>query len=65
MKIKAVILEADEGYLAEVPATSGCATQGETLELLQNLYEADEGWLAIDIELSKATDKGPTIEIAL
>jgi len=45
MKIKVVVHEAEEGgYWAEVPAISGCATQGETFEgLLQNLYEAVEG----------------------
>ena len=47
MKIKVVVHEAEErGYWAEVPAISGCATQGETFEeLLRNLYEAVEGCL--------------------
>ena len=47
MKIKVIIHEAEEGrYWAEVPATPGCATQGETFEeLLKNLYEAVEGCL--------------------
>ena len=52
MKIKVIIHEAEEGgYWAEVPAISGCATQGETFdELLANLDEAVEGCLAVDIE---------------
>lgn len=35
MKIKVVIHEAEEGgFWAEVPAISGCATQGDTFEEL-------------------------------
>ena len=47
MKLKVIVHEAEEGgYWAEVPAISGCATQGETFEeLLQNLCEAVEGCL--------------------
>ncbi len=52
MKIKVVVHEAEEGgYLAEVPAIPGCATEGDTWEeLLQNLYEAVEGCLSVDLE---------------
>ncbi len=48
MKIKVVVHEAEEGgFWAEVPAISGCATQGDTLdELLTNVHEAIEGCLA-------------------
>ena len=44
IKLKVVIHPAEEGrFWAEVPAISGCATQGETIEkLLTNLYEAVE-----------------------
>jgi len=44
LKIKVVVHEAEEGgYWAEVPAISGCATQGETMdELLANVHEAIE-----------------------
>ncbi|HXX24425.1 MAG TPA: type II toxin-antitoxin system HicB family antitoxin [Terriglobia bacterium] len=47
MKIKVVVHEAEEGgYWAEVPATPGCATQGETMdELLANVHEAVEARL--------------------
>jgi predicted RNase H-like HicB family nuclease len=41
MKIKVVVLEAEEGgYWAEVPAIPGCATQGETMEdPMANVHE--------------------------
>jgi predicted RNase H-like HicB family nuclease len=48
LKIKVVVHEAEEGgYWAEVPAITGCATQGDTLdELMKNIHEAVEGCLA-------------------
>ena len=51
MKLTVVIHEAEEGgYWAEVPAISGCATQGESFEeLLDNTYEAVEGCLSVEI----------------
>ena len=51
MKLAVVIHEAEEGgYWAEVPAISGCATQGESLEeLLDNIYEAVEGCLSVEM----------------
>jgi predicted RNase H-like HicB family nuclease len=50
MKIKVIVPEAEEsGYWAEVPASPGCATEGDTWdELLANLYEAIEGYLSIE-----------------
>lgn len=67
MKLKVVIHEAEEGgFWAEVPAISGCATQGETFEeLLKNLYEAVEGCLSVDIRDIAATDKDKILEIAV
>jgi predicted RNase H-like HicB family nuclease len=52
MKLKVVIHPAEEGgFWAEVPAISGCATQGETIEeLLTNLYEAVEACLSVNLE---------------
>ena len=52
MKIKVVVHEAEEGgYWAEVPAISGCATQGETMdELLANVHEAIEACLKNGLE---------------
>ena len=67
MKLKVVVHEAEEGgFWAEVPAISGCATQGESFEeLLQNLYEAVEGCLAVDLEPSDASGHQRVIEIAV
>jgi predicted RNase H-like HicB family nuclease len=67
MKLKVIIHEAEEGgYWAEVPAISGCATQGDTFEeLLENLYEAIEGCLSVDIDALKITDKSKVMEIAV
>jgi predicted RNase H-like HicB family nuclease len=67
MKIKVIIHEAEEGgYWAEVPAISGCATQGETFdELLANLDEAVEGCLAVDIEAVDLALDSRVMEIAV
>ena len=67
MKLKVIVHEAEEGgYWAEVPAISGCATQGETFdELLANLHEAVEGCLSVDIEDVPVTPKDKTLEIAV
>jgi predicted RNase H-like HicB family nuclease len=47
MKYKVVIHEAEEGgYWAEVPALSGCFSQGESLEEVEeNIKEAIEAYL--------------------
>jgi predicted RNase H-like HicB family nuclease len=52
VKIKVVIHEAEEGgFWAEVPAIPGCATQGDTFEvLLKNLYDAIEGCLSMAVD---------------
>ena len=67
MKIKVIVHEAEEGgYWAEVPAISGCATQGETFEeLLKNLYEAVEGCLSVDVQPGSKADKARILEIAI
>ncbi len=67
MKLKVIIHEAEEGgYWAEVPAISGCATQGDTFEeLLKNLYEAIEACLSVDIDALQITDKSKVMEIAV
>ena len=51
MKLKVVMHEAEEGgHWAEVPATPGCVTQGDSFEELQsNLHEAIEGCLSVDV----------------
>ena len=67
MKLKVIIHEAEEGgYWAEVPAISGCATQGETFEeLLENIYEAIEGCLSVDVAALEITEKDRVMEIAV
>jgi predicted RNase H-like HicB family nuclease len=67
MKIKVVVHHAEEGgYWAEVPAISGCATQGETFEeLLHNLYEAVEGCLSVDVSHVKVSKDDRVLEIAV
>lgn len=49
MKLKVIIHEAEEGgYWAEVPAISGSATQGDTVEeLLANVTEAVAACLSV------------------
>lgn len=46
MNVKVLVHEAEEGgFWGEVPASPGCASQGETLEeLIANLREAVAGW---------------------
>jgi len=67
MKLKVVIHEAEEGgYWAEVPAISGCATQGETFEeLFKNIYEAVEGCLSVDVRDIQITPRDKVMEIAV
>lgn len=67
MKLKVVIHPAEEGgFWAEVPAISGCATQGETIEeLLSNLYEAVEACLAVDLEEIEIGENDKVLEIAV
>ena len=49
MKLRVVVHSAEEGgFWAEVPALSGCVSEGETLaETLANIREAAEGWLEV------------------
>ena len=69
MKLKVIIHEAEEGgYWAEVPAISGCATQGDTFEeLLLNLYETVEACLSVDIdaEVARSVNGTRVVEIAV
>ena len=67
MKLKVVVHEAEEGgYWAEVPAISGCATQGESFEeLLSNLYEAVEGCLSVDARDIPTCEGDRVVEIAV
>ena len=67
MKLKVVIHEAEEGgYWAEIPAITGCVTQGETFdELLSNIYEAVEGCLSIDVHDVVVSERDKIMEIAV
>ena len=67
MKIKIVVLEAEEGgFWAEVPAIPGCATERETMEeLLRNIREAIEGCLSVEIAEPKHDGKERILEIAV
>lgn len=67
MKLKVVVHEAEEGgFWAEVPAISGCATQGETFEeLLQNIYDAVDACLSVDIDETSKGEKDRVVEIAV
>jgi predicted RNase H-like HicB family nuclease len=67
MKLKVVVHEAEEGgFWAEVPAISGCATQGETFEeLLQNIYDAVDACLSVDIDEISKGEKDRVVEIAV
>lgn len=52
MKLKVIIHKTEEnGFWAEVPALSGCVTQGDNwIELLENIYEAVDGCLNVDLQ---------------
>ena len=67
MKIRAIIHPAEEGgYWAEVPALSGCITEGDTIEeVVANLKDAMVGWLDVanSREAIASTDK--IVEIAV
>ncbi len=64
MTYKAIIHpEPTGGYWGEVPALTGCYSQGETVEeLLANLREAAQGCLAVLREEGRSPD--PEVEVA-
>lgn len=67
MKLKVVIREAEKGGLwAEVPASPGCVTQGDTFgELPSNIYEAVEGCLSVENQEVPLPGTDRFIEIAV
>ena len=67
MKIKVVIHQAEEdGYWAEVPAISGCFTQGDSWEeLIKNIYKAVEACLSVDIEKIKINTSDKILDVAI
>lgn len=67
MKIKAIIHPAEEGgYWAEVPALSGCITEGDAMEeVMANLKEAIEGWLEVANDSYSTASTDRVVEIAV
>ena len=67
MKLTIVVHEAEEGgYWAEVPAITGCVSQGESLnELLLDVREAVEGCLSVDVSDIPISDTDKVMEIAI
>ena len=67
MKIKAIIHDAEEGgFWAEVPALTGCSTQGDTLEeLTENLKDAIALWLDVGEDEIEPQSTDPILEVAM
>ncbi len=67
MKLQVVIHPAEEGgFWAEIPAFSGCVSEGETLdETLLNIKEAAEGWLEVAAMRIKENSQQQIAEIEL
>lgn len=67
MKLTIVVHDAEEGgYWAEVPAITGCVSQGESLdELLENVREAVEGCLSVPVAKIPVSDTDKVMEIAI
>ncbi|OKH28045.1 type II toxin-antitoxin system HicB family antitoxin [Chroogloeocystis siderophila] len=67
MKIRAIIHPAEEGgYWAEVPAFSGCITEGDTMEeVMANLKDAIEGWLDVANSHNAIDSTDQVVEIAV
>ena len=67
MKIKVIIHQAEEScYWAEVPAISGCFTQGDSWEeIIKNIYKAVEPYLSVDIEKIKINNFDKILDVAI
>ncbi len=66
MTLTLVVHEPEEGgYWAEVPAITGCVSQGESLDdPLDNILEAVEGCLSVDVSGIPVSDTDRIMEIA-
>jgi len=71
MKVRVIVHKAEEGgFWAEVPSLPGCATQGETIEELnENLRDAIEGYVSVSPDerlsaLRTAIDEGDASGVA-
>lgn len=67
MRLKIVVHEAEEGgYWAQVPAVTGCVSQGDSLDdLLENVREAVEGCVSVDLLGIPVSDTDRVMEIAV
>ena len=67
MKLRVLVYQAEEGgYWAEVPSIPGCATQGDSLEELQeNVCEAVAGCLSVDVQDFPKSEVDQIIEITV
>jgi predicted RNase H-like HicB family nuclease len=67
MKLQVVVYPAEEGgFWAEIPAFSGCVSEGETVEeTLSNIKEAAEGWLEVASMRIKNNNQVQIAEIEL
>ncbi|MGH8477298.1 MAG: type II toxin-antitoxin system HicB family antitoxin [Methylococcales bacterium] len=67
MKLQVLVHPAEEGgFWAEIPALSGCVSEGETLEeTLLNIKEAAEGWLEVATMRIKGDSQVQIAEIEL
>ena len=67
MKLRILVHEAEEGgYWAEAPSIPGCATQGDSLEvLLENMREAVVGCLSVNVHDVPISDADQIIEISV
>ena len=67
MKFRVVVHPAEEGgFWAEVPALTGCVSEGETIaEVLANIREAAEGWLEVAEERTQHDANAQLAEIEL
>ena len=67
MKLKAITHSAEEGgYWAEVPALSGCITEGDTMEeIISNLQDAIQGWLEVANDSFKPEALAQVVEVAV
>ena len=67
MKFRVVVHPAEEGgFWAEIPALTGCVSEGETrAEALANIREAAEGWLEVAGERTQHDANAQLAEIEL
>ena len=67
MKIRAIVHPTEEGgYWAEVPALTGCITEGETIEeVTTNLKDAMVGWLDVANSREAIASPDQIVEIAV